>query len=613
MSKPAEKKSLWKILWLLPFGGLTFFFFPSCYGQSQSKFADSIAFYDHVLSFQSLLPLDSQIMISRKAEAYAKGHGETYKSYVYAVRRGALYFSLDSNARCEELNKRLIPEIEERVAMDPSPQWKELLVDCYSNLALSLIYGEKTDSAMRIYQNLYSRFEKDSNTSLRAKCLNGIGATFAYRSYIDVALNYFKHALSEYERARNQRGIYLACSNIGTSYLDQGKYREALPYCTRSYQIAEQEGYHGAESITSAMTMGYIHAGLKQYEIANTYFANALERTLKGNFRHLEGYVTMAYAQSLYQEGNYACCLQLASDGLEKINGEKKYSLQVDFLKLMSRCSEKMNDDSQALAYLRQAVMLSDSSFAVERDQSLLQLELEYNHYRHEQERIASQNELIVSNLKATNRMLWIFGLSGALVLLISIIVFISRRFSKEKKQSIQIQEDSRKQLQIADETIAQKNKELASNALRFLRLNNLQNAILENLKKLKTAFAMRGKEKIIVCEIENLAKQIASEKEYKDFEFYFEQVDKEFLTKLAKVCPDLTANERHLCVLFNLGLSNRDVANLTGRTLQSVGMAKFRLKNKLKLENSEDITTFLQSLDYPMPPSPAAKTELEE
>ena len=301
---------------MLPFGGLAFFFFPSCYGQSQSKFADSIAFYDHVLSFQSLLPLDSQIMISRKAEAYAKGHGETYKSYVYAVRRGALYFSLDSNARCEELNKRLIPEIEERVAMDPSPQWKELLVDCYSNLALSLIYGEKTDSAMRIYQNLYSRFEKDSNTSLRAKCLNGIGATFAYRSYIDVALNYFKHALSEYERARNQRGIYLACSNIGTSYLDQGKYREALPYCTRSYQIAEQEGYHGAESITSAMTMGYIHAGLKQYEIANTYFANALERTLKGNFRHLEGYVTMVTRQGLIKRTPLSQYANIRKSGL---------------------------------------------------------------------------------------------------------------------------------------------------------------------------------------------------------------------------------------------------------------------------------------------------------
>ena len=145
----------------------------------------------------------------------------------------------------------------------------------------------------------------------------------------------------------------------------------------------------------------------------------------------------------------------------------------------------------------------------------------------------------------------------------------------------------------------------LAANTLRFLRLNHLQNAILENLKTLKTAFTLRGKEKSIVCEIENLAKQIASEKEWKDFEFYFEQVDKGFLAKLSKVCPDLTSNEKHLCVLFNLGLSNRDVANLTGRTLQSIGMAKFRLKNKLKLENSEDIVAFLQSLDYPMPQSP--------
>ncbi len=606
MPKPTGNLNAKEMLCYIVSVMLTFFFSSGlCFGNPRHNEADSFAVYDRALSFQSRISLDSQIAISKQAENYAIRKENVYKRYFYAVRRGFLYFSLDSNKYCEQINQKVIPDLERIMDEHPSPQWKSLLVESYSNLALSLVYGEKTDSALRIYQHLYSRFEQDSNASLRAKCLNGIGATFAYRSYIDIALKYFKHALQEYEDARDQRGIYLACSNIGTAYLDKQMYKEALPYCTRSYQIVEAENYQGTEAITSRLAMGYIYAGLGQFNIANQYFSEALERTRQGNYYHLEGFVTMAYAKSLLQEGKHAQCLRLASEQLKRLDGEKKFSLQADLLKLLSQCHEEMGNEKEALGCLRQAMTMVDSSFAAEQSQSLLQLELEYNNYRHEQEHLANQNDLVLTRLKAQNRMLWIFGLSGISAILALLIIFLIRHFSKVQKQSEQIKADSEKKLQKAGETIEQKNKELAANTLRFLRLNHLQNAILENLKTLKTAFTLRGKEKSIVCEIENLAKQIASEKEWKDFEFYFEQVDKGFLAKLSKVCPDLTSNEKHLCVLFNLGLSNRDVANLTGRTLQSIGMAKFRLKNKLKLENSEDIVAFLQSLDYPMPQSP--------
>lgn len=157
--------------------------------------------------------------------------------------------------------------------------------------------------------------------------------------------------------------------------------------------------------------------------------------------------------------------------------------------------------------------------------------------------------------------------------------------------------EETRRQLAEAEQQVVNKDKELATNALRFLRLNNLQEAILKDLKTLKTAFILRGKEKSVVCNIEEVAKQIASDKEWRDFQFYFENVDSDFLKKLSERYPDLNANEKHLCVLFKLGLSNRDVANLTGRSLQSVNMAKFRMKGKFGLENSEELSRFLREL----------------
>lgn len=76
-----------------------------------------------------------------------------------------------------------------------------------------------------------------------------------------------------------------------------------------------------------------------------------------------------------------------------------------------------------------------------------------------------------------------------------------------------------------------------------------------------------------------------------------FRTVDGYFINKLSELYPEISDNEKHLCVLFKLGLTNRDVANLTGRTLQSVGMAKFRLKSKFNLSNSDELSGFLRRL----------------
>ncbi len=557
---------------------------------------DSLAVFDEWLSSQSDLSAQEQIIITKKAERYSAEKRDIYKNYAYIAQRGYLYFSTGYIDSCIRINMLLIPKIEKQLEETGETRWKELLVECYSKIALSLMYNENSDSAMHIYQKLLLRFEKDSIPLINAKCLNGIGVVFAYRKLFDLAEDYLLSALEQYTLAGNTRGIFAICSNMVAYFQMQGYYEEALPYGIRAYRIAHDEKYGGQDLIYASLAMGAIYSGMEKYDIASTYFIEAVNIAKEKNFKHIEGFADASYARNLYHLGEYAKARQVAEYALQQIKG-KKYALQMDLLQILSDVTEKQNDVNAALRYLREYTIVRDSQMAIENSRQLLSVQYRYDRYRQEQEALNIANELKLTRARSQNRVLWIVILSIGIVSLVVATVLITKRMLKFRQAAVLIKEESRQQIRTVEQQIEVKNKELATNALQFLRLNNLQESILKELRHLKTAFTLRGKEKRVVCEIEDLAKQIASDREWKDFQFYFEQVDKEFLRKLSERYPDLTPNEKHLCVLFNLGLTNRDVANLTGRTLQSIGMAKFRLKSKLQLENSDELTQFLNAL----------------
>lgn len=575
---------------------LIFFTLPGI-SLSHASVSDSLELYDKWLSYRSQYPLEQQIQMSVQAENYALENGDTLRASRYVSYRAYLYFLSDSNSVCMSINSRLIPKIEAKIAATDKEEWKCLLVDCYANTALCLVYQEMVDSALLMHQELLSRFEQEEIPYVTAKIYNGMGIAFAYRQIMDVAYDYFQKSLAEYEKIDDRRGIFLTCSNLGALYLTHSDYQSALPYCTRAHQVARKEGYLGQERVSVALSMGYIYMGLGQSEMADPYLLEAYTLSRDGNYRHYIGFADVAYAKNLLRLGRYGRAYEIAKVAYDRIEGQKRYTLQADLLDVLSKVTKAQGNTASSLAFLEKYVAIRDTLIMLENKQALLQMEYQYEELKKEKASEMRVRELELIQAQAQNRTLWIVVLCICVCVLVLFLFWLRKRMRTLHADANQIKEESRRHLLDAEMQIEGKNKELATNALRFMRLNNLQQAILEELKKLKTTFALRGKEKMAVCQIEELARQIASEKEWQEFEFYFEQVDKEFLKKLTERFPELTANEKHLCVLFNLGLSNKDVANLTGKTIQSVGMAKFRLKTKFGLENSDDISSFLQSL----------------
>jgi hypothetical protein len=74
----------------------------------------------------------------------------------------------------------------------------------------------------------------------------------------------------------------------------------------------------------------------------------------------------------------------------------------------------------------------------------------------------------------------------------------------------------------------------------------------------------------------------------WQEFEMRIQQIHNSFYTNLCKEFPELTPNERKLCVFLKLNLSSKEIAQITGKSTNSIIVARYRLRSKLGITNSE-------------------------
>lgn len=71
-----------------------------------------------------------------------------------------------------------------------------------------------------------------------------------------------------------------------------------------------------------------------------------------------------------------------------------------------------------------------------------------------------------------------------------------------------------------------------------------------------------------------------------------------EFQEKSNNQYTDLTPNECRLCAFLYLDMTTKEIANITGQSIDSINLARTRLRNKVGLTSQNiSINTFLKSL----------------
>ncbi len=182
--------------------------------------------------------------------------------------------------------------------------------------------------------------------------------------------------------------------------------------------------------------------------------------------------------------------------------------------------------------------------------------------------------------------------------LYIGVIVKKENKLFAEKERERLAQLDKQEKLiaelkneQLEDKLIY-KSKELASASMLIINqeemLNKLKKLIQKNIHNGKIQLA-KGMEIIKMID-ENLS----DEDEWALFLKNFDLIHENFFHKLNEMYPSLTSTDLRLCALLKLNYTSKDIAKMLNLTLRGVEAARYRIRKKLALSESENLTTFM-------------------
>lgn len=384
---------------------------------------------------------------------------------------------------------------------------------------------------------------RDDKVAIR---LNSIGSSFLELQEFQKALGYFQQALAIDRQSGNEQKVAVRLNNIGLAYAEMKDYPGAIDYIRQAVAIFESLG------LEQEMARGYHH-------LAKCYFSGGDPE--QGIFNALR-------------------CSQLA----EK---HKMKPLLVENHELLSMIYSRQGDFKNALSSYQYYSRLKDEIFTEESDRRMADF---YAMYETEKEK--QKNELLVrDNLLKSRRIEIIIIIFSSIALILVMVIVILRFIAASNKNKRMIAEHEAEKLNLELET---RNKELAYNAMCIIKNNETMSKMIEGLELALHDGGSPEKIRQILHGVSNLEK----ESNWKEFEVRFTGVHKDFYDHLEKLYPDLTPNERKICAFLRLNMSTKDIASLTHQSINSINVARTRLRKKMNLDNSdENLVVFLAKL----------------
>ena len=144
---------------------------------------------------------------------------------------------------------------------------------------------------------------------------------------------------------------------------------------------------------------------------------------------------------------------------------------------------------------------------------------------------------------------------------------------------------------------MAFKNQELATATYNVIQKNKFLNSLREEL----SALVQGTKNEFIISELKRINRKIdrdiQMEKSWEAFDRYFDEVHQEFHSRLRKLHPELTPGELRLCSYLRMNVSTKEIAPLMNISFRGVEISRYRLRKKLKLDRSVNITDYLMQI----------------
>ena len=475
-----------------------------------------------------------------------------------------------------------------KTAMDFAMKSKEMAeeLSMVKELALSLyvigrVYSDLGvyDKSSEYYFECLKLYEQINDKVGIAKSLGYIGRLYFQQQNAEKALEYYFRSLNIAKEINDREGIAHGLYNVGVVYGTLEEYAKFSQYLEEAVEINKEFGDRKWEGINYS-NLGVINQRQKNYDIALENFQQALSifENLKNTFFINKCLINLG--NFFLETNDIEQSLEFATKAFESA---KKHGLKKNVhnsAELLSKIYLSISDTLNAFKYDIIKYQMKDSLDIEKSNTKLSRLELQYEFYKKEQEqKIEQQRKDFIITIIAISL---IFGM--IVIVLIFFRQRIKARYVRLEKQKLEGE-------------LEFKNKELTSNVMSLMKKNEILTEISKKLRQVEKE-AEKRETKEAVNRIAYELQENTNEKIWQEFELRFKQVHNDFYNKLNKQFPGLWPSEQKLCAFLRLNMTTKEIAELTGQSVPTLEQARYRLRKKLGISNSEvNLITFLSQI----------------
>ena len=310
---------------------------------------------------------------------------------------------------------------------------------------------------------------------------------------------------------------------------------------------------------------------IKKYKVAINYLEKA--KDILKDFPGEIAALGSRFAECYYGLGDYKKAEQVAMNNLKFKNlsdTEKKYNYKV----LENIYRDK--DDSNGIIKIKDSLLLINSGANNSLLRSLNNLETKIQ--------LSNSAKEINENKIRYNTYLYVLIICTVILFFSLMTIRVNYNFQKEKGARLELEKRA------VENELEKKNRELISKTNFIIQRNDYLKSLKKKIEKSNevTADILRLKKELTMV--------ISSEKSYQDFDNLFVEVYPEFYKSLTQITK-LSKTDLRLASYIKMNHNNDEIAQISGISIRSVESQRYRLSKKLKLDEGQDLNSFILSV----------------
>ena len=266
-----------------------------------------------------------------------------------------------------------------------------------------------------------------------------------------------------------------------------------------------------------------------------------------------------------------------------------------------------MGDYARASACLQESIKLNDSINYDNQKRQLFQLMTWYDIAQLRNDNMQLKMKYEFANIQLRNRtIIAVATILVAVLLSVLVVVSIKKRKNEQRQSAIILEQEKKLRMleqkehewekKRMESEIGKKSRELTTFSIDLSSIDNLHKNICEELAELSKDIAEEDTRKRVNGISLKLRQQTANRLN-EGFKKYFNEVSPLFDAKLKEKHPNLTANDCRLCAYIYMGLTSKEISQLTFREVESVEKSRNRLRKKISLPSDMPIRGYLMQV----------------